>query len=488
MTRTINPDLDPETDPVLQRSSLGFPVVGIGASAGGLVAIEQLLNALPASTGMAYVVVLHLAPDSPSMLHEILQRSTGMPVLEAFDDMPIQADHVYVIPPGRSLAMNDGHFRLGPLKRTPTRHLAIDDFFRSLGEVHMERGIAVVLSGAGSDGSQGLRRVKERGGVTLVQSPADAEHESMPLNAIAAGVADFVLPASDMAQKLIDLWHNARHIELPNPPTDLEAEASPTPESEQRAEEAMNAVMHLLRERSGHDFAHYKRATVLRRLERRMQVSQQPTLPAYAGYLQAHPQETAPLLQDMLISVTNFSVTALLLRRWSATSRRASSTTACLHSACAHGSWAVRLERRRIRWRCCCWNTQAAQAHPPVCKSSQPTSTIEPLAWRGPAPMRSQSVRTCRPRGCASFSIGSQGNTSSAGPCVRGSRFPFTTPCAIHRSRAWTSCAAATSNLSGQNGAAPFARNFPLRLAPGRTVVPWQRRNGRCRARSLHRG
>lgn len=301
-----NSDLDPEVDPVLLRSTLAFPVVGIGASAGGLTAIAQLLDTLPASTGIAYVVVLHLAPDSPSMLHEILQRSTRMPVVEVLDDLPIQPDHVYVIPPGRSLEMNDGHLRLGQLQRTPSRHIAIDYFFRSLGEVHRERAIAVVLSGAGADGSQGLRRVKERGGVTLVQSPADAEYESMPLNAIAAGVADFVLPASDMAQKLIDLWDNARHIELPNPPSDLDTETSPTPKSEQRAEEAMHAVMHLLRERSGHDFTYYKRATVLRRLERRMQVSRQPTLPAYASYLHNHPQETAPLLQDMLISVTNF--------------------------------------------------------------------------------------------------------------------------------------------------------------------------------------
>jgi two-component system CheB/CheR fusion protein len=255
---------------------------------------------------MAYVVVLHLAPDTPSLVHEVLQRSTRMPVLEASDEMPIQADHVYVIPAGRSLTMNDGQLMLGPLRRHPTGHVAVDHFFRSPGEVHRERAIAVVLSGAGSDGCQGLLRVKERGGLTLVQSPADAEHDSMPLNAIAAGVADFVLPATDMAQKLMELWDNARQIELPDPPADLSSNVSPTPEIEQQAERAMHEVMHLLRERSGHDFAHYKRATLLRRLERRMQVTRQPTLPAYASYLLAQPQETAPLLQDMLISVTNF--------------------------------------------------------------------------------------------------------------------------------------------------------------------------------------
>jgi two-component system CheB/CheR fusion protein len=306
MSSSITPGLDPEADPVLLRSTLPFPVVGIGASAGGLTAVEQLLGSLPSNTGMAYIMVLHLAPDSPSMLHAIFQRYTQMPVLEVLDDLPIEPNHVYIIPPGRSLAMNDGHLRLGRLERTPTRHVAIDHFFRSLAEVHRERAIAVVMSGAGADGSQGLRRVKERGGVTLVQSPADAEHESMPLNAIATGTADFVLPASDMAQKLVELWDNASRMELPNPPTDLAVDATPTPEATNEAEQALQAVMNLLRERSGHDFQHYKRATVLRRIERRMQVSRQPNLPAYATYLQESPQETVPLLQDMLISVTNF--------------------------------------------------------------------------------------------------------------------------------------------------------------------------------------
>jgi two-component system CheB/CheR fusion protein len=306
MSTSPYPVHDPEEDPSLLRSTLSFPVVGIGASAGGFPAIEQLLASLPSDTGMAFVVVLHLAPDSPSMADSIFQRSTRMVVREVGDDLPIEPNHVYIIPPGRSLSMNDGHLRLGRLERTPSSRVAIDQFFRSLGEVHRERAIAIVLSGAGSDGAQGLQRVKERGGVTLVQSPADAEHDSMPLNAIATGSADFVLPVSDMAQKLIDLWANASQIELPRPPPDLIAEASSTPQAEMKAESALQAVMQLLRERTGHDFAQYKRATLLRRLERRMQVTRQPTLPAYEAFLLANPQETAPLLQDMLISVTNF--------------------------------------------------------------------------------------------------------------------------------------------------------------------------------------
>lgn len=298
--------LDPEEDPVLVRSTLPFPVVGIGASAGGLQAVVRLLENLPATPGMAFVVVLHLAPGNPSTADAILQRSTRMPVHQVQEDMAIEADNVYVIAPDRSLRMNDGQLRLEPLERPPTGHVTIDHFFRSLGEVHRERAVAIVLSGAGADGAQGLRRVKERGGVALVQSPADAEYDSMPLNAIAAGVADFVLPAADMGQQLADLWSNARRIELPSPPPDLQAEPSPTAEAHDSAEVALQAVMRLLRERTGHDFSHYKRATMLRRIERRMQVSRQRTLPDYAAYLQSHAQEPALLLQDMLISVTNF--------------------------------------------------------------------------------------------------------------------------------------------------------------------------------------
>ena len=229
-----------------------------------------------------------------------------MPVVLVNDTLPIEADHVYVIPPGRSLVMSDGHLQLGRLERTPARHFAIDQFFRSLGEVHRERAIAIVLSGSGADGAQGVKRLKERCGVTLVQSPADAEYDSMPLHAIATGGVDFVLPVADMAQKLIDLWANAQHIELPRPPSDVKAEPSPTPEAEHVAEAAMLAIVQLVLERTGHDFGRYKRATVLRRIERRMQVAQQPTVPAYASFLQGNPQETTLLLQDMLISVTNF--------------------------------------------------------------------------------------------------------------------------------------------------------------------------------------
>ncbi|WP_065066053.1 chemotaxis protein CheB [Paraburkholderia tropica] len=299
-------DTDPEEDPIVVRSTLPFPVVGIGASAGGLEAVSRLLENLPGETGMAFVIVLHLAPGSPSMADAIFQRFTRMPICQAIDEQTIEPDHVYVIPPARSLTMTDGILRLDRLVRPTTRHVAIDRFFRSLGEAHRERAVAIVLSGAGADGTEGLKRIKERGGVALVQSPADAEHDSMPLNAIAAGVADFVLPVADMGQKLVELWANSRHIELPSPPPDVQVEPSPTAQAERKAEEALLAILQLLRERTGHDFSNYKRATVLRRIERRMQVTRQRTMPDYAELLRANSPETPLLLQDMLISVTNF--------------------------------------------------------------------------------------------------------------------------------------------------------------------------------------
>ena len=139
--------------------------------------------------------------------------------------MAIEPDHIYLIPPSKQLLMDDGKLCLSELERPPGTHLAIDLFFRSLGEAHRERAVAIVLSGTGSDGSQGLRRIKEGGGVTLVQSPADAEHDVMPLNAMATGVADFVLPAGEMADKLVELWRNAQQIELPDPPDELRVRA-----------------------------------------------------------------------------------------------------------------------------------------------------------------------------------------------------------------------------------------------------------------------
>ena len=307
MAQDPPPASDPEEDHNLLTSHLDFPVVGIGASAGGMAALELLLDHMPTDSGMAYVVVLHLAPHHKSSAADILQRHTRMPVLQVESRMPVQANHVYIIPPSQDLRMNDGHLELQEPTRTHGPHVAIDLFFRALAQVHTLRAVGIVLSGTGADGAQGLKRIKECGGLTLVQAPQDAEFADMPNAAIATSAVDFVLPVADMPQRLIDLWSNARHIWLPVLAEQGDPMALPPSAADaQSAEQALQDVMLHLRMRTGHDFRHYKRATVLRRIERRLQVCGVRDLCAYAGYLRTHPQETALLLQDMLISVTNF--------------------------------------------------------------------------------------------------------------------------------------------------------------------------------------
>lgn len=288
-------------------STLEFPVVGIGASAGGIEALSRFLEAMPAENGMAFVVVLHLSPKHESNLDKILQAKTRMPVTQVTEVTPIEAGHVYLISPALDLLMNDGSLQVVSAARPRGRHVAIDMFFRTLAEVHRERAIGVILSGAGSDGAVGIARIKEKGGMTFVQSPDDAEYDSMPRSALERGTVDVVLPASEMPQKLLELGRNARVLQLP---TAGHLERSVYIDSAeahaQQAELALRDILQLLHQRTGHDFKHYKRATVLRRIERRLQVRGLADVVAYRRYLEEHSEEAAALLQDMLISVTNF--------------------------------------------------------------------------------------------------------------------------------------------------------------------------------------
>lgn len=288
-------------------SSLGFPVVGIGASAGGASALQCFFEQLPAGSGMAFVVILHLSPHHESNAAGILQKSTRLRVMQVTSPTPIEKDTVYVIPPNRDLTMNDGYLRVTDPTRTRGAHVAIDLFFRTLARAHRQRAIAIVMSGSGSDGAVGLASIKEMGGLTMAQLPDDAEHDGMPKSAIDTGMVDIVLPAAEMPQKLLDLWANAQAMELPEPVVgDSVERVSSGAQARQEAEQALRDIVALLHTRSGHDFRHYKRATVLRRIERRMQVNAMPRLSAYRDFLQENAQETPALLKDMLIGVTNF--------------------------------------------------------------------------------------------------------------------------------------------------------------------------------------
>jgi two-component system CheB/CheR fusion protein len=286
-----------------QPSMIDFPVVGIGASAGGLQALLRLFEQMPATSGMAFVVVLHLSPKHESNAAAILQNATRMAVTQVTETVAIEPNHVYVIPPSKHLVMSDGHLRLSEQGRSRGRHVSIDLFFRTLAEAHRHRAFCVILSGTGADGTVGLKRVKEEGGITIAQSPEDAEHDAMPRNAIATGIVDFVLPAVEIPQKLLQVWGNATSIKLPIEET---ADSPHTADRAAAAEEALRDVLGLLRARTGHDFTHYKRATVLRRIERRLQVNGLQDLSAYRDFLRGHTEEASALLKDMLISVTNF--------------------------------------------------------------------------------------------------------------------------------------------------------------------------------------
>ena len=187
-----------------------FPVVGIGASAGGLKAVEAFLRALPSDPGIAFVVVQHLDPDRSSKLAELLAKSAALPVTEAEHDAPLEPDHVFVMPPGNLLALRDGLLRLEPLPESGDRaHFEIDHFFRSLAEERGERAIGIVLSGMGTDGSLGLREIKGCGGMVMVQDPEHAEFDGMPRSAIATGQVDFTLRVEDMPTVL------TRYVEHP---------------------------------------------------------------------------------------------------------------------------------------------------------------------------------------------------------------------------------------------------------------------------------
>ncbi len=302
----------------LTRSTLQFPVVGIGASAGGLKALITLFESMPADCGMAFVVIMHLSPKHESKADQILQKATRMPVLQVTQPTPIERNHIYVIPPALDLSMNDGYLRLTEPQRERGVQVAIDLFFRTLADTHHTHAIGIVLSGSGADGSVGLSRIKEQGGITLAQEPGDAEFESMPRSAIETGMVDIVLPVADIAQKLVELHRNMQTLleqfrPVPAPEDGEHPAVEPgemdyiqaQPQTKPN-ELALREILAALRTRTGHDFRHYKLATVLRRIERRMQVNALPDMPSYARYLQGNPEETPALLADMLIGVTNF--------------------------------------------------------------------------------------------------------------------------------------------------------------------------------------
>jgi two-component system CheB/CheR fusion protein len=275
---------------------IDFPVVALGASAGGLDAFRQLLAALPADTGMAYILIQHLDPTHESMMVDLLTGHTPMVVLQAVDEMPIERDHVYVMPPRAYLAIRDGVLHVSPPRERHGARMPLDFFLRSLAEECGERAICAILSGAGADGSLGLKAVKEQGGLVIVQDPAEAAYDGMPRSAVATGAADLVLPLAEIPRALA---RYGRQIYVT-------AERKGLGPSRARAQDALAEIIALLRAKTSHTFDLYKEGTLLRRIERRMAIGAIDDIGRYLDVLRQAPEEVELLAKDLLINVTSF--------------------------------------------------------------------------------------------------------------------------------------------------------------------------------------
>jgi two-component system CheB/CheR fusion protein len=291
-------------DGIPSRNVALSPMVGLGGSAGSIGALQEFLAAMPSDSGMIFVVILHLAADYVSTLPEILQRSTRMPVFSARDGMHVDANCVYVIPAGKLLSSYDGQLRLVESENPNGRRVAVDFFFRTLADTHGQQAVAIVLSGSDGDGAIGIKRIKERGGLTITQDPDEAEHSGMPRAAIATGMVDWVLKVKEMPGQLLEYRNRGNGLKLPcdEGPNPGKASAAPT----NADEVALRDILAFVRTRTSCDFSCYKRATIVRRIARRMQVNGMGDLAGYLLHLRTHTGEAGALLQDLLISVTNF--------------------------------------------------------------------------------------------------------------------------------------------------------------------------------------
>lgn len=266
----------------------GFPVVGIGASAGGLEAYQQFFEHMPADSGMAFVLLTHLDPRHPSMLSDILSKHTKMSIVEAEDGTRTEPNHVYVIPPDKRISIIQGILFLLPREELQAKRLPIDFFLRSLADDQGENGVGVILSGTGTDGSEGIKAIYEKNGLTVVQDPSNSSYDGMPRSAIRTGVVDIIAPAGEIPGKIIEFLSRYR------------------PAREKKEISALPQIINIVRAKTGHDFAGYKKGTLARRVEKRMVLHKIEDQFQYIRYLQENPREIKELLREFLIPVTTF--------------------------------------------------------------------------------------------------------------------------------------------------------------------------------------
>jgi two-component system CheB/CheR fusion protein len=279
----------------ISSSSDAFPIVGMGASAGGLEALTAFFNNMTADSHMAFILVLHLDPGHVSMMPELLKRHTSMDVIEAQNGMTVEPDQVYVIPPNKDMSIVGRALQIHAPSATRGMRMPIDLFFRSLAEDQGEKAICVILSGTGSDGTLGMRAIHGAGGLCVVQEPETARYDGMPRSAIATGLADYVVPVEKMPEQL-QAYVRQYYPKKPGKILYL-GDTNLT---------AIQKILATLRTRTGHDFSHYKKTTILRRIERRMSIHQVADAAAYAKYIQEHTEEIQVLFKELLIRVTSF--------------------------------------------------------------------------------------------------------------------------------------------------------------------------------------
>lgn len=275
----------------------GSLVVGIGASAGGIAAIRRFFRRVPADSGFAFVVIVHISAEHESNLAAIVQNETSLPVMQVNETVQVEPNRIYVNPPGKYLVMERGTIRLAEPERLHGAHTSVDLFLRTLADAYQRNSVAMILSGTGSDGTLGLRRIKEQGGFAIVQDPDEAEYAGMPRRAIETGLVDLILPVGEIPEKLRTLALTPRWSPVPAGESDFVAEGDTR---------RINEILALVRQRTGHDFGQYKQPTLFRRISRRRQVLGLGGIESYLSFLRCHPEETGALLRDLLITVTNF--------------------------------------------------------------------------------------------------------------------------------------------------------------------------------------
>ncbi|MFZ0733284.1 MAG: chemotaxis protein CheB [Candidatus Sulfotelmatobacter sp.] len=284
----------PEKNPEIQEPG-AFPIVGVGASAGGFEAFSELLKNLPENTGMAFVLVQHLDPSHSSVLSEILSRTTKIPVVEVTDGIKVRPNRIYVIPANTTMMLRDGELRLGARSLIRGQHLPIDTFFQTMAEERGNQAIGVILSGTASDGTEGCRAIKAGGGITFAQDEKSAKFVSMPRSAVLAGCVDFVMPPKQLAKELTRI---GQHPYLAEKKTKIPSNGMESND--------LNRLLNLLREASGVDFALYKQTTLQRRIRRRMVLHHVASVKGYLAYVRKNPKELDELYRDILIHVTGF--------------------------------------------------------------------------------------------------------------------------------------------------------------------------------------